>query len=270
MKKSISIIGCGWLGLPLAKHCIQQGWQVNGSTTTPAKLSPLQALGIKPYLINLNQTPPCTDASLWQAETAVVNIPPGLRHQTATDYLQQLQNLVACLKNGGVKRVVFVSTTGIYADNNTDVVNTNDADTDSVFYTAEQLFLQCTDFETHIVRFAGLIGPNRHPARWFAGKTNIANGQAKVNLIHLNDCIGVITLLLQTPGNLTLHAAAPSHPTRAEFYTLAAKTAGLHLPSFIDELTECKTINPQLLVEQLHYSFTYPDLLDCLQQPDAF
>ena len=33
----ISIIGLGWLGLPLADHLIEQGYQVLGSTTSKEK-----------------------------------------------------------------------------------------------------------------------------------------------------------------------------------------------------------------------------------------
>jgi 3-hydroxyisobutyrate dehydrogenase-like beta-hydroxyacid dehydrogenase len=32
--KSISILGCGWLGVPLAKHLIQKGFSVKGSVTS--------------------------------------------------------------------------------------------------------------------------------------------------------------------------------------------------------------------------------------------
>ncbi|MEZ7854793.1 MAG: SDR family NAD(P)-dependent oxidoreductase, partial [Cyclobacteriaceae bacterium] len=30
----ISILGCGWLGLPLARQLVQQGHQIKGSTTS--------------------------------------------------------------------------------------------------------------------------------------------------------------------------------------------------------------------------------------------
>lgn len=32
--KTISILGCGWLGLPLAKKLVENQWIVNGSTTS--------------------------------------------------------------------------------------------------------------------------------------------------------------------------------------------------------------------------------------------
>jgi len=40
--KTISILGCGWLGLPLAQHLIERSFTVNGSTTTADKCAQLK------------------------------------------------------------------------------------------------------------------------------------------------------------------------------------------------------------------------------------
>ncbi|WP_321539617.1 NAD(P)-binding domain-containing protein [Flavobacterium piscinae] len=47
--KQISILGCGWLGMPLAKHLLQKGYSIKGSTTTETKLELLQNEGITPF-----------------------------------------------------------------------------------------------------------------------------------------------------------------------------------------------------------------------------
>ena len=39
MNNKIALIGCGWLGLPLAKSLLKKGYQVAGSTTSVEKLS---------------------------------------------------------------------------------------------------------------------------------------------------------------------------------------------------------------------------------------
>ena len=49
--KTISILGCGWLGLPLAELFIKNNYSVNGATTTSSKLSDLKNKKISPYLI---------------------------------------------------------------------------------------------------------------------------------------------------------------------------------------------------------------------------
>jgi len=74
------------------------------------------------------------------------------------------------------------------------MTDTDGVDAESALYRSEQLFHENTNFQTTVIRLAGLIGPGRNPARFFAGKTNIPNGNAPVNLIHLDDCIGFIGL----------------------------------------------------------------------------
>ena len=52
--KQISILGCGWLGFPLAKSLLQKGYMVSGSTTSVEKISVLENAGITPFLIELS------------------------------------------------------------------------------------------------------------------------------------------------------------------------------------------------------------------------
>ena len=51
----ISILGCGWLGLPLAKTLLENDFSVKGSTTSNDKLSMLKNSGIQPYLISVTE-----------------------------------------------------------------------------------------------------------------------------------------------------------------------------------------------------------------------
>ena len=50
----ISILGCGWLGLPLAKALLEKGFSVKGSTTSVQKLPLLKNIGAAPFLITLH------------------------------------------------------------------------------------------------------------------------------------------------------------------------------------------------------------------------
>ena len=48
---NIAILGCGWLGFPLAIRLLQAGHKVEGSTTSVMKLQELSEEGIGPHLI---------------------------------------------------------------------------------------------------------------------------------------------------------------------------------------------------------------------------
>ena len=42
----ISILGCGWLGLPLAKSLLKKKHELKTSTTSPEKMEKLENLGL--------------------------------------------------------------------------------------------------------------------------------------------------------------------------------------------------------------------------------
>ena len=51
--ETISLLGCGSLGFPLALDLLNEGYHVKGSTTTASKIYKLKQYGITPYLINI-------------------------------------------------------------------------------------------------------------------------------------------------------------------------------------------------------------------------
>ena len=48
-QNKIGIIGCGWLGLPLAKMFVSNNYKVKGSTTSKEKIEILKKEGIEPF-----------------------------------------------------------------------------------------------------------------------------------------------------------------------------------------------------------------------------
>jgi UDP-N-acetyl-D-mannosaminuronate dehydrogenase len=48
---TISILGCGWLGKPLAVAFLAKNMKVKGSTTTQEKIQTLENSGIKAFQI---------------------------------------------------------------------------------------------------------------------------------------------------------------------------------------------------------------------------
>jgi len=118
--------------------------------------------------------------------------------------------------------------------------------------------------EVDIVRLAGLVGPERHPGRFMANKTQLANGSRGVNLVHLDDVIDALSLLLQAPqGGHLYNLCAPGHPTRAVFYPQMAKQLGLTPPQFLreDNTGSGKLVDGSLICRELGMEYQYPDPL---------
>ncbi len=267
-KEHISIMGCGWLGLPLAQRLVKAGYTVNGSTTTPSKQEVLAAQGITPFLLNL-QDPDLDQKNLQkflQAQVLVLNIPPHLRSDGGESYLKQMHLLLKALAASPVNRVLFVSSTSVYLDLNRvvteeDILYTKEQQPDNMLLQTEQLFQKSDGWMTTVLRFGGLIGEDRKPGRFLAGKKNVPNGDAPVNLIHLEDCVQLLYRIIeQHAWGEEFHACADKHPLRRDFYTQAARALGLTPPEF-DEMKEThfKLLNSQKIKNALAYTFQHPD-----------
>lgn len=258
---TVSIAGCGWYGLELAKALVNKWIKVKGSTTSAEKLALLSQHGIEPYLINLTTNEPI-DTEFFDCDVLWIAIPPKARAGNGEAYLEGLKKLIPHIKSQGVKQVVLISSTGVYGDHNTEVTELDipnpDTESGKILLAAEQLLKAENSFSTTIIRFGGLIGPGRDPGRFFAGKTDIPNGEAPVNLIHLTDCIGISCAILekQAFGN-TYNAVSPSHPTKAEFYTAAANAAGLQELLFIEEKNNWKIVSSVNVGKYLGYEYKH-------------
>jgi nucleoside-diphosphate-sugar epimerase len=235
-KQTITILGCGWLGLPLAKALIAEGHIVKGSTTTEAKLNVLKAAGVAPFWISLSEEGVKGNITgfLESADVLIIDVPPKVK--VGESYPKKIQNLIQHIKAAGIEKVLFVSSTSVYADDNTivteDTVPNPDSESGTQLLEAEQL-LKAALPNTTILRFAGLIGEDRHPVYHLAGRENIANPDAPVNLIHREDCIGIIkAIIAKGAWGETFNAVAPEHPSRKEYYTAKAKELGLEAPGF--------------------------------------
>lgn len=268
--KKISILGCGWLGLPLAKLLVAKGWQVQGSTTTVKKLQVLQEAGIKPFLIALDANSDLSNSTFFDADVLFINVPPS-RKTTQNGYLDKMQKLLGSIQNSPIRKVIFISSTSVYGDVCREVTEADVPSQQSELWQVEMLFLSAKNWDTTVVRFGGLFGPDRNPGRFFRDKNSIPNGLAPVNLIHLNDCLGLIEAVLNQQNFSGIYnAVAPSHPTKEDFYTKAILKSGFAAPEFVAEKTAWKIINSEKIIQDLNYRLQYPDLLKCLNDPAAF
>ena len=266
----ISILGCGWLGLPLAKKLIENGYEVKGSTTSESKLELLKNAGISPYQIKMeeNDITGNMESFLENTDVLLVDVPPKLRGDFTENFVQKIKNLIPFVENSKVEKVLFVSSTSVYGDTfpiqELDEESALNPDTESgkQLVEVEKLLQSNENFQTTILRFGGLIGPERNPAKFLAGKENVANPNAPINFIHQEDCIGIICAMLRQvendnwKWNDTFNAVTPNHPNRENYYTEKALEMNLKVPTFVKDSNSIgKKISSKKLQGMLHYSF---------------
>lgn len=269
--KQISILGCGWLGLPLAVSLIEKGFLVKGSTTTLDKISQLNNVGISAHQIELSETEIKGHIELFlhNSEILIIDIPPKLRGNSNENFVSKIQNLIPFIENSKIEKIIFISSTSVYADETSTTHSVTEltkpqpeTESGKQLLKAENLLLRSTNFKTTVIRFGGLIGENRHPIHFLAGRKNIENPDVPINLIHQMDCIGIIEEILRQAQNDKLgfgeifNAVAPFHPTRKTYYSEKALELNLLLPEFDESKPSVgKIISSEKVETVLGYHF---------------
>jgi nucleoside-diphosphate-sugar epimerase len=273
--KCISILGCGWLGLPLATSLLTKGYNINGSASSAASLEPLKNGKINPFQIRLEEKEIIGNVTefLNKTEVLIIAIPTRLRKENLFSeemtFVNRIKTLVPYIEKSGVQKVLFISSTSVYGDSAisptlqeiTEEIKPNpDTESGKQLAITETLLQSNPHFKTTVIRFGGLLGDDRHPIKFLAGRTNIENPDGPVNLIQRADCIGIIEKILNQVEyknwGETFNAVATQHPTRKEYYQKKARQFNLPLPTFAeDSESKGKIISSKKVESILGYSF---------------
>lgn len=211
IRPSVMIAGCGDVGIRLGLQLSRAGWTVYGLRRQAASL-PVPILPVRGDLAASEVPRGWPNGNLdylVYAASASQHDEPGYRQA----YVEGLRNALGWLKLRGQqpKRVFFLSSTGVYAQNGGEWIDETSATeptgyTGQVMLEAEQLALDC-GFPATRVRMAGLYDPVRP---WMqnqvrAGLRIEREPPQFSNRIHRDDAAALLACLLQTDldgGNL--------------------------------------------------------------------
>ncbi len=232
----ISIIGLGWIGLPLAK-ILSSEHSVCGSTTTTDKVAILKKEGINAIQFALVPFPQGKGfQKLLTSEIMVINIPPRSRTSTGELFLEQIKFLRSMVDQSSIKKVLFVSSTGVYPEANRKAAYTEaeyldkDLTGNETIFKSELMFSEGRNFDLTIVRFGGLLGDERIPGKYVAGKDNIA-GHTRVNYIYRNDASRMLAWIIEKElWNEVYNGVAPIHTLRKDVYDQNVRDLGFEPP----------------------------------------
>jgi nucleoside-diphosphate-sugar epimerase len=268
MPKKIAVVGLGWLGFPVGLHFIAKGFQVVGTTRSEEKKQDLATKGIHSVCWDSKSGAHFpVNAIFDETDICLLNFPPG----KFTDLDEYRAHLVQVVTSFPVStRFIFISTTGVYPENMEVAREDNyqwsmNNETNHIAK-AEEGLSELLGNRLSIIRMAGLIGPNRHPAKFFAGRTDISNGNAPVNLIHLNDCIQLIDAVVSKEcwGEI-INGCATDHPSRGAYYSYACEKFGFEKVSFLVEgkgkfVDNTKSKSLMSITYQMDSPFDYWDI----------
>lgn len=268
--KKISILGCGWLGLPLGKLLVQKGYTVKGSTTTLSKINTIEQAGIEPFFIKINQHLEGENLdSFFQSDILFLNIPPGRRDpDVLTNYPNRIKIILEAAKKGSISQLIFVSSTGVYADSQGVVTEQSPLQANrksgQALINCEAILQAQQSIDTTVLRMAGLVGGTRQVGNFLAGKKDVKNGNAPVNLVHLEDCLAIILKIIETEKrNVVYNVCADEHPLKNILYPIKALELGKEAPTFLkNDVPSYKIVSNQLLKSDLNYTFLKPNPMD--------
>ncbi len=266
MSKTIAIAGLGWLGKPFALHLQNLGYRVKGSATSLEKATLLQKSGFDAYHLEISESAVSgsPEVFLEKVDYLVIMIPPGLRRNTGANYVLKMTHLLTEIEKSKVKKVILVSSTSVYDDAQGKVTEKSipkpAGEAGKQLLEVEHLFFTSEKIKTSIVRFGGLFGGSRQPTRYLAGRDNLIDGNAPVNLIHRLDCVGILSeIIKQDAFGHIFNAVTPQHPTKSDYYTKKAVQLGLVPPSFAKEERDevFKQVDSELIDLVLKYNFKH-------------
>ena len=237
---TICVIGCGWLGLPIAAELAERGFNVIGTTTSEERIPEIRCRGIHPRIYRIGDPNP-PSASIY-----IINVPPS----KTGHYLESMTRTAEALDPKS--NVLFISTTSVYTgrpdifpeslvvpgrpepeDKHRTSKHSSIPISDLIL--AEGLFWDVKRKRHSILRCGGLVGPGREAGRFMAGRTNVPDPDGPANTSPLDEVTEtVIMMILLGEWGKVVNAVKKDRPTRREYYTKAALDLGLTPPEFAE------------------------------------
>ncbi len=272
------IVGCGYLGCRLAGRL--PAGRVIGLVRSTASVERLEREGIAPLRCDLahevSQNLPTEAADVWYLAP-----PPrsGVEDVHLRHFLQALDH------SGQPRRMVLISTTGVYGDCGGQWVDESRppapvADRARRRLDAERQLRhwgEQTGREWVILRVAGIYGPGKLPLkRLREGRPMVAEKDAPwTNRIHADDLVRVCLAAMSRGRSGGIYNVTDGRPgNMADYFNRVADMAGLPRPQVIDleaaedslsagmrsYLAESRRIDNSRMLRELGVSLRYPDL----------
>lgn len=249
--KTFSILGCGWLGLELAKS-LKNDFVIKVSSKGKDKIELYKNEGLFPFLLNEYNFDFLED--LLETNYLFVNFPPS----KFDDYVSFLEKIFSNKNISKIEKIIFISSTSIYPniegvfDENSklDILNS------SLVYKAEKSFRNKIDV---IFRVSALVGDNRYFGKRSAGKV-VEYPNTPINFVHRNDVINAIKFVIDNNLNDIYNLSSKVHPTKKKIYSYNCKKFGFEMPVFQNNNTFINRIIDGSKIEKEGFIYKYNDV----------
>ncbi len=277
----VLIVGCGYVGLPLAAELARAGHEVFGVRRgfTPQAEAELNQAGIRPIAGDISN--PETYRAFPQPLDWVVNTvssSSGGADDYRRVYLEGTRHLLEWLRERPLRKFVYTSSTSVYGQQDgSQVKETSHTEpgtpTGDVLLQTEGLVLEAfreRQFPAVILRVAGIYGPDRghHFKQFIKKEARIpGKGERLMNMVHRDDVVGAIQTALKNGRPGEIYNVVDDEPVaQIHFFRWLSETLGASMPPFVPESAEeskrgrnNKRVSNRKLKMELGYAFKYPN-----------
>ncbi len=249
------IVGCGQLGLQVAQQLAAANEPVAGVVRSPESLNKLESAGIAAQRMDLDQTPLPRVAAA--GDGLFYFAPPP----SSGSRDPRMQNLLHSLAEHGElpRRIVYISTTGVYGDCDGEWVDEFRPIAPGVdrarrrAHAEHSLRTWCDEQEVEwvILRVAGIYGPQRLPLERLKAGLPLVNADESpyTNRIHEDDLAQVCLAAMEKPiANGEIFNVSDGDPGKmADYFDAIAARTGLPPPPKISMQEAAEKLSPGML-----------------------
>lgn len=260
--KKLLIIGCGDIALRFAR-LMDARYRIYGLVRNPDYFPILRAAGIIPILGDLDQ-PASLQRLAGLADTVIHLAPPPAAERTSSATRQpahdtRTRHLLAALsRSSRPKRLVYISTSGVYGDCKGDVVAEHHVLHPQnlrakLRVDAEQQirrWAQRNQVRASILRVPGIYAADRLPIERLKKGTPavLSNEDGYTNHIHADDLARIIVAALKHgKANRVYHAVDDSGLKMGDYFDAVADAFTLPRPPRISRAEAQQALSPSLL-----------------------
>lgn len=271
--EKVSIIGCGEIGLRVARRLQRDGREPTGVVRSAQSARRLQDAGIQAQTVDLDTTAPET------APTVLWFAPPPREGEADT----RLARFLAAAPR--LQRVLYLSTSGVYGDCGGAWIDESASLQPKSARArrrldAELRLQSCAEnngFSLSILRVPGIYGPGRLPeSRLRDGTPVVLPEQASyTNRIHADDLAAAAVAVLDAGRGGAAYNIADGKPTTmSDYFCRCARLLGLSEPPALPAhearqqmsaamwsfMEESKRLRVDRLRDEIGFVWRYPDL----------
>ncbi len=285
--QQIFIVGCGDIGRMVAAKWLEQGANVTALARSEASELNLQGLGVKTVCGDLDH--PASLPTLSLPDNLVYYFaPPSPQHEGDP----RMENFLNALHRDSLpKRMVYISTSGVYGDTRGEWVTeesppnpqTARARRRLAAETALRQFGHAQGVEVIILRVGGIYGPGRLPRERLQKALPVLREEecGYTNRIHAEDLVQICLAAAEKGQPDNIYNVTDGHPgNMTQYFNAVAEALGLPKPpavplgearealspAMLSYLLESRRMDNNKLLREFGITLRYPNLATGLQE----